>query len=69
MRVAEAAVDAMSAWMARPSSFEWPYPTEEERRGFVEEGGITDRQVINWFSNARKRHWKVRLARFVNDCH
>ncbi len=36
------------------------YPTEAERRSFVVEGGIMDRQVMNRSSNARKRHWKVR---------
>jgi hypothetical protein len=49
----------MSAWMRQPSSFTRPYPTVAERRALAEAGGIAERQVANWFSNARKRSWKV----------
>jgi hypothetical protein len=58
--LAARATAAMAAWLAAPENFESPYPTEEERRAFAAAGGITERQVMYWFSNARRRVWKVR---------
>jgi hypothetical protein len=52
----------MSAWMTRPENINTPYPSIAERHTFVAVGGITDRQVLDWFSNNRKRHWKVRVC-------
>lgn len=57
---ADAAVDAMTTWMAMPAHVAWPYPTPEERRALAAAGGITERQVNCWFGNARKRTWLVR---------
>ena len=51
----------MRAWLA--AHFAAPYPTAEDRRGLAEAGGITEKQVVYWFSNARKRTWKVRRRR------
>lgn len=59
---AAAARAMMSAWMARPENINTPYPSIAERHTFVAVGGITDRQVLDWFSNNRKRHWKVRVC-------
>jgi Homeobox KN domain len=53
----------MSAWMTRPENINTPYPSIAERHTFVAVGGITDRQVLDWFSNNRKRHRKVLRAR------
>ena len=48
--------------MALPEHFAAPYPTCEERRALAAEGGISEAQVGYWFSNARKRSWKVRAS-------
>jgi hypothetical protein len=48
----------MTSWMAE--NFAAPYPSLEQRRELAESGGITEKQVVYWFSNARKRTWKVR---------
>ncbi|RAL10684.1 uncharacterized protein BO97DRAFT_348953 [Aspergillus homomorphus CBS 101889] len=32
-----------------------PYPTDEQRAEFVRQTGFTDRQISNWFANARRR--------------
>ncbi|OVA02532.1 Homeobox domain [Macleaya cordata] len=36
----------------------WPYPTEVEKMKLVEETGLDQKQITNWFINQRKRHWK-----------
>jgi hypothetical protein len=48
--------------MALPEHFAAPYPTREERRALATEGGISEAQVVYWFSNTRKRSWKVGLG-------
>lgn len=35
-----------------------PYPTIQEKRELVEKTSLSMRQVNNWFTNMRKRHWK-----------
>ena len=55
---AERSIDVMTSWMAE--NFAAPYPSLEQRRELAEAGGITEKQVVYWFSNARKRTWKVR---------
>jgi hypothetical protein len=50
----------MTTWMALPSHIVAPYPTAEERRELALVGGISEQQVVYWFSNARKRSWKAR---------
>jgi hypothetical protein len=62
-RRAVVAITALAAWMALPEHAEAPYPTAAEARALAAEGGITERQVSYWFSNARKRCWKVCAAR------
>ncbi|PYH49456.1 homeobox domain-containing protein [Aspergillus saccharolyticus JOP 1030-1] len=32
-----------------------PYPTDEQRAEFARETGFTERQISNWFANARRR--------------
>ena len=46
----------MTQWMARAAA---PYPTAADRDALAKTGGITPQQVTYWFSNARKRIWKV----------
>ena len=36
----------------------YPYPTKGEKQKLCDESGLTLRQVDNWFTNTRKRHWK-----------
>ena len=62
------AVDAMTSWMALPAHLVAPYPTAEQRRELAAVGGITERQVTYWFSNARKREWKVRVHAVGRVC-
>lgn len=33
-----------------------PYPTDEEKMSLAERSGLSRTQVINWFTNARRRH-------------
>ncbi|KAI4376715.1 hypothetical protein MLD38_014445 [Melastoma candidum] len=39
------------------SHSKWPYPTEEDKVGLVQETGLQLRQINNWFINQRKRNW------------
>lgn len=60
---ADAATDAMTTWMALPEHRAAPYPSAAEREDLAAAGGITTQQVACWFSNARKRFWKVPALR------
>jgi hypothetical protein len=37
-----------------------PYPTEEQKAAFVQQTGLTEKQISTWFANARRRR---RMAR------
>ncbi|PYH81099.1 hypothetical protein BO82DRAFT_284811 [Aspergillus uvarum CBS 121591] len=40
-------------WFYRYQHF--PYPTDEQRAEFASQTGFTERQISNWFANARRR--------------
>ncbi|RDA90644.1 hypothetical protein CP533_6836 [Ophiocordyceps camponoti-saundersi (nom. inval.)] len=40
-------------WFAR--NLDHPYPTDEEKTALADESGLSRTQVINWFTNARRR--------------
>lgn len=56
----------MTTWIATPAHFTAPCPSAGERAAFALGGGITERHVTNWFSNARKRSWKARAMHEQN---
>ncbi|PNY18161.1 Homeobox and C2H2 transcription factor, partial [Tolypocladium capitatum] len=41
-------------WFAR--NFEHPYPTDDDKASLCEQSGLSRTQVVNWFTNARRRH-------------
>ncbi|POR38774.1 Homeobox and C2H2 transcription factor, putative [Tolypocladium paradoxum] len=41
-------------WFA--CNLDHPYPTDDEKSSFAERSGLSRTQVINWFTNARRRH-------------
>ncbi|KAK6922255.1 KNOX1 [Dillenia turbinata] len=36
----------------------WPYPTEADKMALSQSTGLDQKQINNWFTNQRKRHWK-----------
>ena len=53
----EHAVLTLTAWLAEPKHFDYPYPTENEKQELLRKTGISRKQLANWFTNARKRVW------------
>jgi len=47
--------EALKAWFA--DHILWPYPNATQTQELLFETGVTIRQLTNWFSNQRKRHW------------
>ncbi|XP_020583567.1 homeobox protein knotted-1-like 13 isoform X2 [Phalaenopsis equestris] len=45
----------LKAWWQSHSK--WPYPTEDDKAGLVQETGLQLKQINNWFINQRKRNW------------
>ncbi|KAM0283267.1 hypothetical protein ACHAQH_002561 [Verticillium albo-atrum] len=45
---------ALRAWFA--ANLDHPYPTDEVKESLGQQSGLTKSQVINWFTNARRRH-------------
>lgn len=41
-------------WFA--ANIQHPYPTDTEKSSLAERSGLTRTQVVNWFTNARRRH-------------
>ncbi|XP_069151357.1 homeobox protein knotted-1-like 2 isoform X1 [Solanum lycopersicum] len=39
--------------------YNWPYPTDGEKKSLAELTGLDPKQINNWFINQRKRHWKL----------
>jgi len=49
--------EALKAWFT--DHILWPYPNGTETQELLFETGVTIRQLTNWFSNQRKRHWSA----------
>ncbi|SPO07313.1 uncharacterized protein DNG_10007 [Cephalotrichum gorgonifer] len=45
---------ALRTWFA--AHIDHPYPSEEEKSAMAQQSGLSRTQVVNWFSNARRRH-------------
>lgn len=54
-------VEYLKAWMMSPEHIAHPYPTELEKAKIMEDTGIEQKQLTNWFVNNRKRFWKPRV--------
>jgi hypothetical protein len=52
----EAASQVLTTWLIESDAA--PYPSASDRAALSTESGLNPLQVKNWFTNARKRHWK-----------
>ena len=62
-----AAVAILGEWFS--SHFSDPYPTAAERRQLAVASGLTAKQVMTWFANARKRVWAPQRRRLEGGRH
>ncbi|KAL8762670.1 MAG: hypothetical protein Q9184_001377 [Pyrenodesmia sp. 2 TL-2023] len=46
--------DILRAWLHE--HLDHAYPNEEEKQQLIRQTGLTDKQVSNWFINARRRN-------------
>ena len=44
-----------------------PVPTREEKRALATATGLSERQVADWFVNARARKWKPRMEQIMRE--
>jgi hypothetical protein len=51
-----AVVATLRAWLK--DHFDHPYPTMRDRYGLMQATGLDEKQLKNWFTNARRRVWK-----------
>jgi hypothetical protein len=61
------AVAVMKDWMFSPEHFYHPYPSEAEKQQLADAAGITQKQLSNWFTNARKRLWQPMMRQRQTD--
>ena len=59
--LSEHTVDYLKNWMLSPEHIQNPYPTPHEKIQIMQDTGIEKKQLICWFSNNRKRIWKVKI--------
>ncbi|KAJ5155220.1 hypothetical protein N7492_008023 [Penicillium capsulatum] len=52
-RLPSTAVKTLRAWLCEHRTY--PYPTEDERDELEQQTGLSKRQILNWFTNARRR--------------
>lgn len=55
------ATDILKQWLFSDEHVNFPYPNVVERKQLAERTGMSPRQVLNWFVNARKRLWQPLL--------
>lgn len=55
------AVAILKEWILSPEHFNFPYPTEDEKKSLMDKTGINSKQLKYWFINARRRLWKQTL--------
>ncbi|KAF2279656.1 uncharacterized protein EI97DRAFT_412879 [Westerdykella ornata] len=48
------ATEMLKKWLEENK--DTPYPTEDQKKIFERETGLTLQQISNWFINARRRH-------------
>ena len=49
----------LKAWVDR--NIEDPYPSVAEKNELAQETGLTLKQINDWFTNFRKRHWEEEM--------
>lgn len=54
-KLPSSAINQLKYWWEK--HFHWPYPSEDEKKQFCDQTGLSKVQVNNWFINQRKRHW------------
>lgn len=64
--LSEHTVDYLKNWMLSPEHIQNPYPTPQEKLQIMADTGIDKKQLICWFSNNRKRIWKVKIQELKN---
>ncbi|KAL7496392.1 hypothetical protein ACHAWT_004704 [Skeletonema menzelii] len=64
--LSEHTVDYLKNWMLSPEHIQNPYPTPQEKLQIMADTGIDKKQLICWFSNNRKRIWKVKVQELKN---
>lgn len=52
-RLPPAATKILRSWLYQHETY--PYPTEQEREELEQKTGLDKRQILNWFTNARRR--------------
>ena len=50
-------VKILQEWLLSPEHFDFPWPTDAERKALAEEAGVTPKRLSIWLTNARKRLW------------
>lgn len=61
------ATDKLKEWLLDDRHLGYPYPNEAERKQLAEQTGMSVRQILNWFVNARKRIWQPLLIELGYD--
>jgi len=59
----EGATAILKAWLLSPEHFTHPYPTPQDQIMLMQKTGIDEKQLKNWFTNARRRIWKPMLQK------
>ena len=63
----EGAAATLKAWMMSPENITHPYPTPQDQALLMQKTGIDEKQLKNWFTNARRRIWKPMLKKQLEE--